>query len=171
MDLFHQTVSMKAVDNLNDFVRSHMLEPFDTRAQIDSLVEHFENLTRAHDAVVKAPAQLEQLTPIMGDLNRYEQTEQALAKTNREREALPYFFAERSRAALETELGRLGAHRQSLLVSLETVATTIAALRDEQQQLNWSRSGARPTNGRVRPSGSSTTSPSRCSCLTGITKR
>lgn len=30
MDLFHRTVSMKAVDNLNDFVRTHMLEPFDT---------------------------------------------------------------------------------------------------------------------------------------------
>ena len=29
MELFHQTVSMKAVDNLNDFVRHHMLEPFD----------------------------------------------------------------------------------------------------------------------------------------------
>ena len=46
MELFHQTVSMKAVDNLNDFVRSHMLEPFDSKAQIDSLVDHFENLTR-----------------------------------------------------------------------------------------------------------------------------
>ena len=32
MELFHQTVSMKSVDNLNDFVRSHMLEPFDSKA-------------------------------------------------------------------------------------------------------------------------------------------
>ena len=54
MDLFHQTVSMKAVDNLNDFVRAHMLEPFDTKARIESLVEHFDNLTRAHDAVIRA---------------------------------------------------------------------------------------------------------------------
>ena len=35
MELFHQTVSMKAVDNLNDFVRHHMLEPFDVGAQIE----------------------------------------------------------------------------------------------------------------------------------------
>ena len=61
MELFHQTVSMKAVDNLNDFVRSHMLEPFDTKAHIDSLVEHFDNLTRAHEAVVRARTQLELL--------------------------------------------------------------------------------------------------------------
>ena len=32
MELFHQTVSMKAVDDLTEFVRSHMLEPFDTKA-------------------------------------------------------------------------------------------------------------------------------------------
>ena len=29
MELFHQTVSMKSVGNLTDFVREHMLEPFD----------------------------------------------------------------------------------------------------------------------------------------------
>ena len=31
MELFHQTVSMKSVGNLTDFVREHMLEPFDAR--------------------------------------------------------------------------------------------------------------------------------------------
>ena len=56
MELFHQTVSMKAVDNLNDFVRSHMLEPFDTSDQISDLIDHFDNLTRAHDAVQRARA-------------------------------------------------------------------------------------------------------------------
>lgn len=51
MELFHQTVSMKAVDNLNDFVRSHMLEPFETRDRIDALVGHFDDLTKAYEAV------------------------------------------------------------------------------------------------------------------------
>jgi uncharacterized protein YPO0396 len=32
LELFHQTVSMKSVGNLTDFVRSHMLEPFDSWA-------------------------------------------------------------------------------------------------------------------------------------------
>ena len=31
LELFHQTVSMKSVGNLTDFVRRHMLEPFDGR--------------------------------------------------------------------------------------------------------------------------------------------
>ena len=64
MELFHQTVSMKAVDNLNDFVRIHMLEPVDTKAQIASLIEHFDNLTRAHDAVVRARGGVPPVTPM-----------------------------------------------------------------------------------------------------------
>jgi uncharacterized protein YPO0396 len=136
MDLFHQTVSMKAVDNLNDFVRSHMLEPFDAHAQIASLIDHFENLTRAHDAVVKARAQLEQLAPMMTDLDRYEQADEALAKTNQDREALPYFFADRSRTALDGELARLAIHLDALLAELEALGSRIDELRDEQQQLS-----------------------------------
>ena len=34
MDLFHQTVSMKSVGNLTDFVREHMLEPFPVEPRI-----------------------------------------------------------------------------------------------------------------------------------------
>ena len=45
MDLFHQTVSMKSVGELNDFVREHMLEPFDAAGWVDKLVAHFEDLT------------------------------------------------------------------------------------------------------------------------------
>ena len=59
MELFHQTVSMKAVDDLNDFVRSHMLEPFDTRPHVASLIDHFDDLAQAHEAVLQGTRQLE----------------------------------------------------------------------------------------------------------------
>ena len=36
LDLFHQTVSMKSVGNLTDFVRQHMLEAFPVEARIDA---------------------------------------------------------------------------------------------------------------------------------------
>src|SRR6266536_81018 len=61
MELFHQTVSMKSVGNLNDFVRSHMLEPFDAASWTDRLVAHFEDLTRAHEAVRRAQDLLAEL--------------------------------------------------------------------------------------------------------------
>jgi uncharacterized protein YPO0396 len=71
LELFHQTVSMKSVGNLTDFVRSHMLEPFDVASRISALIMHFEDLNRAHEAVLKAAKQVELLTPLVADCDRH----------------------------------------------------------------------------------------------------
>ena len=47
LELFYQTVSMKSVGNLTEFVRHHMLEPDDTDDRIRALIGNFENLNRA----------------------------------------------------------------------------------------------------------------------------
>lgn len=71
MDLFHQTVSMKSVGNLTDFVRLHMLEAFDVRARLEALIAHFDDLNRAHEAVLKARRQIELLEPVVADLDQH----------------------------------------------------------------------------------------------------
>ena len=71
LELFHQTVSMKSVGNLTDFVRSHMLEPFDVAPRIQALIGHFDDLSRAHQAVLKAQQQVELLTPLVADCSRH----------------------------------------------------------------------------------------------------
>jgi len=71
LELFHQTVSMKSVGNLTDFVRSHMLEPFDVAPRIGALITHFDDLNRAHEAVLKAKRQVELLTPLVADCDRH----------------------------------------------------------------------------------------------------
>ncbi|MCE5360618.1 MAG: AAA family ATPase, partial [Acidithiobacillus sp.] len=65
LELFHQTVSMKSVGNLTDFVRNHMLEPFEVAPRIQALIGHFDDLNRAHQAVLKAQQQVELLTPLV----------------------------------------------------------------------------------------------------------
>ncbi|MCB1852241.1 MAG: ATP-dependent exonuclease SbcCD, C subunit-like protein, partial [Gammaproteobacteria bacterium] len=67
LELFHQTVSLKSVGNLTEFVRSHMLEPFDVAPRIAALIGHFEDLNRAHEAVLKAKRQVEMLRPLAAD--------------------------------------------------------------------------------------------------------
>lgn len=55
LDLFHQTISMKSVGNLTDFVRQHMLEAApDLDGRIEKLIGYFDDLTRAHEAVAAA---------------------------------------------------------------------------------------------------------------------
>ena len=77
MELFHQTVSMKSVGNLNDFVRTHMLEPFDAADWTNRLVDHFDDLTQAHEAVLKARTQLTLLEPLLADCDTYDELDAA----------------------------------------------------------------------------------------------
>lgn len=92
LELFHQTISMKSVGNLTDFVRKHMLEPFDVGSRIKALVNHFNDLNRAHEAVLKAKSQDLLLTPIVEGLERHGGLSRVCEDLRSSREALrPYF--------------------------------------------------------------------------------
>jgi uncharacterized protein YPO0396 len=130
LELFHQTVSMKSVGNLTDFVRQHMLEAFDVQGRIDALIGHFDDLHRAHEAVLKAKAQIAALQPLCADCDRHLELTQGAADLRGCREALrPYF------AALKSELidKRIG-HLDAELVRIgERIAAT-TELRDRQRR-------------------------------------
>ncbi len=94
LDLFQQTVSMKSVGNLTEFVRDHMLEPFDIAPRIDALIGHFDDLNRAHEAVLKAKQQVELLTPLVANCDRHAQLTDANIELRSNREALRPYFAQ-----------------------------------------------------------------------------
>jgi uncharacterized protein YPO0396 len=141
MELFHQTVSMKSVGNLNDFVRSHMLEPFDAGSWIDRLVAHFEDLTRAHDAVCRAQEQLSRLEPVLADCDRYDALAEQVAGLHRERDALPAFFAGRRTTELLARQSRLEAEHAELDVSAARITDELGAMRQSLQRLHAERLG------------------------------
>lgn len=93
MELFHQTVSMKSVGNLTDFVRQHMLEPFDVAPRLHALITHFDDLNRAHDAVLKTQQQVELLTPLVADCDRFQQLQTGIEQIKQSRDHLRRYFA------------------------------------------------------------------------------
>ncbi len=93
LELFHQTVSMKSVGNLTDFVRAHMLEAFAVEERIQALIRHFEDLNRAHDAVRTAREQIEALEPLVAECDRHDALTAEVADLRRAREALAAYFA------------------------------------------------------------------------------
>lgn len=116
LDLFLQTVSLKSVGNLTLFVRDHMLEPFDTQPRIQALVDHFDNLNRSHEAVLKAKQQIEALEPLIDDLQQHEESETRARQFIAYREALQSWFAkircsllDQQLASLETDIARYDA--------------------------------------------------------------
>jgi len=93
LELFHQTVSMKSVGNLTDFVRQHTLEPFEVAPRIQALIGHFDDLNRAHQAVLKAQQQVDLLTPLVADCRRHADLTEEVGQWRRCRDGLRPYFA------------------------------------------------------------------------------
>ncbi len=107
LELFHQTVSMKSVGNLTDFVRSHMLEPFDVAPRVAALIGHFDDLNRAHEAVLKAKRQVELLTPLVADSDIHTSMVTQVEGLRSCREALRPYFAGLKLGLLEKRIASL----------------------------------------------------------------
>ncbi|MGZ8242696.1 SbcC/MukB-like Walker B domain-containing protein [Methylomagnum sp.] len=107
LELFHQTVSMKSAGNLTDFVRGHMLEPFDVASRITALIGHFDDLNRAHEAVLKAKRQVELLSPLVADSQRHAELTAQVDELRGCRDALRPHFAGLKLALLDKCLAGL----------------------------------------------------------------
>ncbi len=136
LELFGQTVSMKAVDNLNDFVRRHMLEPFDVTAHLQQLLDHFDDLTRAHDAVLRARHQLELLEPLVIELDVHDKLATHVDDLTAQRAALETFLAERKQTLLTAELAGLDAGLSALRRERADELDRETQLRATERELN-----------------------------------
>ena len=142
LELFHQTVSMKSVGNLNDFVRDHMLEPSDCTERVRDIINHFEDLTKAHDAVKRAREQLEALDPVVTAAEKYDSALAQRGELERERGAVRVFVAERRSALLTEEIAALRAEGAALHTEQDAAKATQQQLADERESLIEERARA-----------------------------
>ena len=141
MELFHQTVSMKSVGNLTDFVRDHMLEPFDAAGAVAGIVAHFEDLTKAHEAVQRAKAQLAMLSPLLADCDKHDKVRDEMATLVAQRAALGYYFADLKAELTKTELENLGAEQDRQQARLTDLDAMLSGLREQQRALEVQQAG------------------------------
>lgn len=129
LELFHQTVSMKSVGNLTDFVREHMLEAFETEERIAHLIRHFDDLNRAHEAVLKAKDQVTRLTPLVEDCGRFSELIAQVEDWRICREALKPYFASLKTELLEKRIANLKGEAEQFDAKIKM----LEGLRNEQQ--------------------------------------
>ncbi|WP_165976964.1 ATP-binding protein [Arthrobacter nitrophenolicus] len=134
MELFHRTVSMKQVENITSFVRSNMLEEDDVAARITNLIHHFDDLKKAHDAVLRAKDQISLLSPVKEGAAQHAKltAEDGLARKQRD-QLHPWFTDRKLQLSLEhqAELERTGTRLQE----------DAAQLNDEIKQLRRDLAG------------------------------
>lgn len=142
LELFHQTVSMKSVGNLNDFVRGHMLEPSDSSERVRDIIGHFEDLTKAHDAVKRAREQLEALQPIVDTAAKYDAALTERDGLELERSAVRLFIAELRSGLLTDEIARLEAEGAALWQQQDAAEADQRKLNRERESLIEERAKA-----------------------------
>ena len=141
MELFHRTVSMKSVGNLTDFVRDHMLEPFDAAKWTANIVAHFEDLTKAHEAVQRARAQLSALGPLLAECDAHDKVVAEIAALTAQRNALKYYFADLKAGLVDRLLDDLSSERAHLRAQLTELATRLQDLRSRERSLDIELAG------------------------------
>lgn len=147
MDLFYKTVSMKAVGNLTEFVRSHMLEEPPVRVRVEEMCRDFENLNRAHESVLKARDQIGWLVPLVEECDRLVEVGRNNAGLHRCREALHAYFSGQWADLLDKWIVQKDSEHEKLMDYLLRKKELQGTLRARQEELQ--RSIAESGGGRL----------------------
>ncbi|MDD2762994.1 MAG: ATP-binding protein [Opitutaceae bacterium] len=140
LKLLAQAVSMKDPQDINTFVRRHMLEPHDMRPAIDNLRQHFDDLVKCREKIEEAEKRRALLEPIEAAAMQLESLRQDSASAAEAAKAVRPFVAQvlirwaraeseqvatalnGARAAQKEEeenVGRLRQHERSLDLALQ----------------------------------------------------
>jgi uncharacterized protein YPO0396 len=138
LDLFYQTVSMKSVGNLTEFVRQHMLEAPPVQERVESICREFDNLNRAHEAVLKAKAQIELLQPLLADYQQHQQVQQHYDDKAQCREALEPYFAEHKAELLQQRISDMQIKLEKHQQKVQRQQQDMVESRDQRDQLKQS---------------------------------
>lgn len=132
MTLFAQTVGIKVLGNLNEFIRTNMLEEYDSETEFVELRSHYEHLLSSFKAIEKAKTQVQLLAPIIENGALFKTQEQEVrVLTALENNATPYFA--QNRKTLYEEAAK------SLEIDISKKTNQIAASRNELEQFNNQR--------------------------------
>lgn len=135
LDLFNQTISIKAIGDLNSFVRTHMLEQGDPGSYIARLRTHFEDLTRTYDAIQRAREQIEKLQPIDRDGKSYTALSGQIDALDAQSQALPGVFASWACDLLQTAITSTQSDLDAERGRLREAETSLSRLREREREL------------------------------------
>ncbi len=140
MDIFNQTVAVKDIKNLTEFIRDYMLEGGSAEKLFDGLKERVRELRTTHAKIKMLKDQLLKLETVASHVSTFHSASELRAQLEKERDALDAFFA---RTALQLREQRsientkaivdLIAKRDNLERQKETTSAALEALRAKQK--------------------------------------
>lgn len=146
MEVLNQTVAVKDIQRLNEFIRRHMLEPQNWSEKVDRLLAHFTQLNEAHHSLVRVREQSELLEPVAAAGKTYRKCADDLQSAERRLSAVDAFFAQQTVDIFTLELAsfrkqyeRATARKLSLAREIEQVQESCRGIQNEIEQTGGQR--------------------------------
>lgn len=98
--LFNQTISLKILGNLDEFVRNQMLEETDMEDAFIKLKAHFKTLSDAHRNIEKTQEQIRLLLPVKSCWDQLKNIDGDLLSFRKHKDVLPAWFSTRQKQLL-----------------------------------------------------------------------
>ncbi|MEG1748822.1 MAG: SbcC/MukB-like Walker B domain-containing protein [Tannerellaceae bacterium] len=136
LTLFSQTVGLKVLGNLDEFIRTNMLEESNVEDDFTRLREGFQTLLTAHSQILKAEAQLGLLLPIVEKDKEMKQLRATSAELDDLQQTTVPYFATQGKILLEQEIARQEAILQTDRQTLSEQKKDIDAQREEERELD-----------------------------------
>jgi uncharacterized protein YPO0396 len=121
--LLHKTQSAKDLGDLNKFLRDFMLDPPETFTVADTLVNEFQVLNAAHEAVLTARNQIEALRPVRDGITEYDKTKALLSLLAEEKLGVDYWREQNRRDLLQAQINELTTKAEGLAARIEELKT------------------------------------------------
>ncbi|MCP4219554.1 MAG: AAA family ATPase, partial [bacterium] len=131
MSLFNQTVGIKVLGNLDEFIRLNMLEPQEAEEEFLNLKENYQTLLEAHMQIEKADEQARQLRPIRDLAESIAEIQRQLKELETLRETAPVYFNRRLVEFVSTEIER---ENRSLKALVEKIGEAGSRLKDQEDR-------------------------------------
>jgi uncharacterized protein YPO0396 len=133
LSLFNQVVGVKVLEDLDEFIRTNMLEEQDAETEFIQLKESFLTLMDAKTNIEKAKEQIQQLTPINEIANKLNKIQEGLKQLEAAKEMAVYWFAKKGVELGENELEKCKQEFLRLNDELEELRSKEETLKQEER--------------------------------------
>ncbi len=134
--LFSQTIGLKVLGNLDEFVRLQMLEERDSESEFQKIKVYFKTLNDAHRAIEKSYKQIELLKPIRDRAQSLSGLKANLSDQDNFQQIAPYWFAKQQKALIEEYSEYQIQIKKSLSEELDDLSSRIDELINQERELD-----------------------------------
>lgn len=138
LSLFNQVVGVKVLEDLDEFIRTNMLEEQDAETEFIQLKESFLTLMDAKTNIEKAKEQISQLSPISEIANELNKIQIELKQLNNSKEVGVYWFAKKNIELAEKQLVVFNEKLKELNDELKNLRNKEDSLKQEERTLSIS---------------------------------